>query len=138
MADETATLRIAACQILTGPDVPASLEKVLDRLREAAAGGARIVSFPEGALFGYCCRKEYWDAADPSTFAAAEQKIGATRLLPFSVPVSFATFGGYPGVVKTLEAINALKANPALGDAFVSSRFVAATNPQNEGSFIEQ
>jgi hypothetical protein len=77
-------------------------------------------------------------AAATADLVAAEQAVGVTTLLPVSVPVSFGTFGGDPGVVKTLEAIAALKANPALGDAFVSSRFVAATNPQNEGGFIAQ
>jgi nitrilase len=69
-------VRIAACQMLTGPDVEASLEKVLVRLRECAREGIRIAAFPEGTLFGYCCKADYWEAADERTFAAAEARIG--------------------------------------------------------------
>lgn len=69
--------RIAACQILTGPDVGASLEQVLDRLRECARMGVALAAFPEGTLFGYCCQAAYWETAEEQAFAAAEAEIGA-------------------------------------------------------------
>jgi nitrilase len=69
-------MRIAACQMLTGPDVGVSLEKVVERLRECAGMGAVIAAFPEGTLFGYCCEAGYWEAAEEQTFKAAEAKIG--------------------------------------------------------------
>jgi predicted amidohydrolase len=70
-------MRIAACQMLTTPDVAVSLEKVLERLRQCAGMGAVIAAFPEGTLFGYCCEASYWETAEERTFTAAEAKIGA-------------------------------------------------------------
>src|SRR5947209_14507329 len=70
-------MRIAACQMLTGPNVAVSLEKVLARLEECARQGVHIAAFPEGTLFGYCCEAAYWETAEARTFAAAEEKIGA-------------------------------------------------------------
>jgi hypothetical protein len=126
------------------PNAAADIEKIVRQIYVDTNGNPTTVPHP--AVVMWTIANEYDLTSITATkvaeatanLVAAEQAIGATKLLPVSVPVSFATFGGDPGVVKTIEAINALKANPALGDAFVSSRFVAATNPQNEGLFIEQ
>lgn len=55
MSLETTTVRVAAAQ--TNPrfaDVSANLATLVDRLREAAEAGARLIVFPECALTGYC------------------------------------------------------------------------------------
>jgi len=68
-----------------------------------------------------------------------EKAIGATRVLPISSPVTYGINGdteGRPAVVKIQELINAFKANPSLPADFVSTRFIAATNPQNRGDTL--
>ncbi|HEY8584757.1 MAG TPA: hypothetical protein VIL49_17480, partial [Capillimicrobium sp.] len=72
-----------------------------------------------------------------AAIVAAEQALGATTVLPLAVPVSFGLFGGQvPGVVPTRNVMDALRATPTLGQAFLTSRFIAATNPQNPGSYL--
>lgn len=43
-------MRIAAAQVLTGPDPQANLEIVADYTARAAAAGARLVAFPEATM----------------------------------------------------------------------------------------
>ena len=43
-------MRIAAAQILSGPDPAANLELVTRSIADAAAAGARIVAFPEATM----------------------------------------------------------------------------------------
>jgi hypothetical protein len=130
----------------TDPNAEANIETIVRQIYVDTNGNSTTVPHP--AVVMWTIANEYdlmpitaaKVAEATAHLVGAEQKIGAAKLLPVSVPVSFAVFppSPDPGVSKTIEAINALKANPALGDAFVSSRFVAATNPQNEGTFIEQ
>ena len=68
-------IKVAACQILTTEDVEANLNKIIEKLEECSQQGIEIVSFPEGVLFGYCCRADYWENIDPQVFAAAEAAI---------------------------------------------------------------
>ena len=70
-------MKVGACQILTTADVRKSAHKVIEKLREAADQGIEILSFPEGALFGYCCRADYWDNAKLEWFQDAEAEISA-------------------------------------------------------------
>ncbi|MAF09392.1 hypothetical protein CMK11_02985 [Candidatus Poribacteria bacterium] len=69
------TVKVAAAQLLTGEDVEANAEGALALLERAAEDGAKLVAFPEGCLFGYTCRTDYWDAMDPARLAAAEGRI---------------------------------------------------------------
>jgi hypothetical protein len=68
----------------------------------------------------------------------AEQQIGATQLLPVSVPVSFGAYNNQPpAIYATQQVIAALEAQTGLPSNFVSTRFVAATNPQNDGTYLQ-
>ncbi len=69
-------MRIAAYQLLTGTDVLENLERIIAGIQEAAEQGVQILAFPEGCLFGYCCRQDYWEQMEPSVFEEAEAKIG--------------------------------------------------------------
>ncbi|MEO2006363.1 MAG: carbon-nitrogen hydrolase family protein [Candidatus Poribacteria bacterium] len=71
----TNTVRVAAVQMLTGEDVEANAQNALALLERAAEDGARIVAFPEGCLFGYTCRVDYWEAMDPARLEAAEVRV---------------------------------------------------------------
>jgi len=68
-------IKVAACQILNTEDVEKSTDKVIEKLKECAQQGIEIASFPEGILFGYCCRADYWESMDPQVFIDAEAKI---------------------------------------------------------------
>ena len=70
-------IKVGACQMLTTEDVQKSAEKVIEKLREAARQGIEILSFPEGTLFGYCCRADYWENAQLEWFEDAERSISA-------------------------------------------------------------
>ena len=48
-------MKIAAYQLLTGPDVQLNLEQVILGIEKAVDLGVQILAFPEGCLFGYCC-----------------------------------------------------------------------------------
>jgi len=85
----------------------------------------------------------YVTAADIAKVAAiilAEEKtLGATELLPISSPVTFGINGdsqGRPAVAAIQALINAFNANKDLPSDFVSTRFIAATNPQNRGDTL--
>lgn len=128
------------------PNAAAHIEQIVRQVYVDTGGNPAVVPHP--AVVMWTIANEYdlnpITAAQVATatqyLVAAEQAVGATTVLPVSVPVSFGIFppSPDPAVSKTLEAIAALEANPALGNAFVSSRFVAATNPQNPGSYITQ
>jgi predicted amidohydrolase len=70
-------MRIAACQIRTYHDPARSADKVIEWVRKAADQGVDVVSFPEAALCGYAYSPEYWAAADPKAFLAAEERVVA-------------------------------------------------------------
>ena len=67
-------LRIAACQILTGPDVGKSTETVLTWIETAAADGVDVVAFPEACLCGYA-GGDYWKTARPEDFREGEARV---------------------------------------------------------------
>ena len=71
----TGSIKVGACQMLTSEDVVESTEKVIEKIREAAQKGVQILSFPEGTLFGYCCRVDYWENAQLKWFQKAESEI---------------------------------------------------------------
>jgi predicted amidohydrolase len=87
----TDTVRVAAVQLLTGENVEANADSALAMLERAADDGARLVAFPEGCLFGYTCRTDYWDAMDPARFDAAEDRVAeAARRLGVAVVIGSA------------------------------------------------
>ena len=71
------TIQVAACQLLTSEDVENSLSKVLEKLELCAEMGVQIAAFPEGCLFGYCGRADYWERISPLVFKTAEAEIAA-------------------------------------------------------------
>lgn len=70
-----ANIKVAACQILNTEDVEKSTDKVIGKLKECAQQGIEIASFPEGTLFGYCCRADYWESMEHQVFIDAEARI---------------------------------------------------------------
>ncbi len=78
-------LRVAACQILTGPNVGKSTEKVLHWIEKAAADAVDVIAFPEACLCGYPSG-DYWKSARPEDFQRGEaQVIEATKRLNIAV-----------------------------------------------------
>ncbi len=78
-----------------------------------------------------------------SSMRAAEEAIGATRLLPVAVPFAFSidnydANANNPDNLAAVGQIHSLLAamTTAMGADFVKTRYVAATNPQNPGSFM--
>ncbi|MBN2271457.1 MAG: carbon-nitrogen hydrolase family protein [Sedimentisphaerales bacterium] len=67
-------LRVAACQILTYPDVGKSTEKVVGWIEAAAKDGVDVISFPEACLCGYP-EGDYWKTARPEDFQKGETLI---------------------------------------------------------------
>jgi len=70
-------IKVAACQLLSGEDVKQNVSKVLEKLDTCAKMGIQIVAFPEGCLFGYCCRSDYWEQMSPLVFKEAETQIAS-------------------------------------------------------------
>ncbi|HWV87745.1 MAG TPA: hypothetical protein VNZ62_20005 [Capillimicrobium sp.] len=67
----------------------------------------------------------------------AEDDLGATRRLPVSAPVSFATFDDpQPAFSATRTTLEAIRAKPQLGEAFIGSRFFAAVQTFNPGTYL--
>jgi len=70
-------IKVAACQLLTGEDVEQNVLKVLEKLDVCAQVGVQIAAFPEGCLFGYTCRPDYWEGMSPNVFKEAESQISS-------------------------------------------------------------
>ncbi|NBG67442.1 hypothetical protein [Acidiluteibacter ferrifornacis] len=66
------------------------------------------------------------------------QKIESANLLPVTSPVSFAVLKGAsgPGIEGVKALKTAIEASSKLGKSFWQTRFVASTNPNNSGSFV--
>lgn len=79
-------LRVGACQILTFPEPKRSAEKICHWLETAARENLDVVVFPEAAVCGYTCDKDYWKQANPEEFKAAENvALAAARKLQLAV-----------------------------------------------------
>ena len=79
------TLRVAACQILTYPDIEKSTEKILHWIEAAAQDDVDVIAFPEACLCGYAV-DEYWKTARPEDFEQAEDiVIEASKRLNIAV-----------------------------------------------------
>jgi len=88
-------LCVAACQVLTYPQVEKSADKIVEWIRKAADRNVDVVAFPEGALCGFSCGEEYWNRAVPADFAAAEGRIiEASRELGIAVVLGTAHWDG--------------------------------------------
>ncbi len=88
-------IKIAACQLLTSEDVSANTAKVLQQIAACAEMGIQIAAFPEGCLFGYCCRTDYWERISPQAFKEAEAKIAeAARRHAMAIVVGSAHHNG--------------------------------------------
>jgi omega-amidase len=70
-------IRVAACQILTYPDVEKSVQKIIKWMNAASQEGVDVVVFPEACLCGYQGDDNYWKKASPEDFANVEQEIVA-------------------------------------------------------------
>ena len=69
-------MKIAAYQLLTSEQVEQNLEQVVAGIETATQQDVQILAFPEGCLFGYCCRQDYWEQMQPSVFETVEAEIG--------------------------------------------------------------
>jgi omega-amidase len=68
-------IKVGACQILTSENVYQNVKRLTVKIKESAKQGIEILSFPEGALFGYCCDADYWNHARLEWFKDAESSI---------------------------------------------------------------
>jgi predicted amidohydrolase len=87
----TVTLKVAACQILNSDDVNNNVIRIVQFLEHCANEGVSIAAVPEGALYGYCCRSDFWERMTPAIFQDAEQRIAdACRRLDIAAVVGTA------------------------------------------------
>lgn len=79
-------IRVAACQILTYPDLEKSVQKIIKWMKAASQDGVEVVAFPEACLCGYQPDDNYWKKANPKDFENAEQEIvAASKSLQIAV-----------------------------------------------------
>ena len=72
-------MRVAAAQLRISDDVRANGQRIRGLMRDAAADGARLVQFPEGALSGYAKHQIHdWAQVD---WAALREEIGSVAEL---------------------------------------------------------
>ena len=84
----TGRLRVAACQLLNGPDLSRNEDKILQWIERAAGQGVDVVSFPEACLPGYVQDKGYYAGLDRSALRHAEEAIiRASKRLDIAVVV---------------------------------------------------
>jgi len=77
---------VAACQILTYPDLDKSVQKIVQWMKSASENGVDVVVFPEACLCGYQYDDSYWKKARPEEFESAEMRIvAASKTLNIAV-----------------------------------------------------
>ncbi len=77
---------VAACQILTYPDLEKSVKKIVQWMKSASEDGVDVVVFPEACLCGYQYDDSYWKKANPKDFENAEMSIvAASKSLDIAV-----------------------------------------------------
>jgi len=68
-------LKVAACQLLNSEDVANNVVRICEYLENCAEQGVDIAAFPEGVLYGYSCRSEFWEQMTPEILSHAEEQI---------------------------------------------------------------
>jgi hypothetical protein len=144
---------ISSYFVFDDPNAAVDIEKIMRQVYVNEQGQPSTTPHPAVGMILVANEPEYvspggWQAPVVTAIKRmrqAEQAIGATSLLPVSVPFSFGIDTtdpnadnprGIAGAGQNNSLIAALNSDATLGIAFVKSRFVAATNPQNPGSFM--
>lgn len=71
-------LVVATCQLPVVPEIGRNARRIVDQLARAAAEGAHLAHFPEGALSGYAANQfATWEGFDWAALDAAEASIAA-------------------------------------------------------------
>ncbi len=87
-------LRVGMCQILTGPEVRKSTDKILLWMKKAAQAGVDVAVFPEASTCGWPKEAAYFRKADPADFLSAEKRIiRAAKRLDIAAVVGTARWG---------------------------------------------
>ena len=68
-------LRVAVCQMRAGEDIEKNTGRVVEKLKACAAQRVDVAAFQEGVLYGYSCRREFWEGLDPERLVKAERRI---------------------------------------------------------------
>ncbi len=71
-------LKVAACQLLNSDDIGNNVVRICEFLENCAEQGVDIAAFPEGVLYGYTCRTDFWEEMTPEILLHAEAEIGRT------------------------------------------------------------
>ena len=71
-------LKVAACQLLNSDDIGNNVVRICEYLENCAEQGVDIAAFPEGVLYGYSCRTDFWEQMTPEILLHAEEQIGRT------------------------------------------------------------
>ena len=132
----------------SNPDgLRANIEQIVRQVYVDSAGSPSKTPHPAAVMWlianEYDLPNNHVSAAQVARVAEiiyqTEQSIGATTVLPVGSPVSFGVNGdpqGRPAIVAINNLMTALDASTVLPSDFVRTRFIAATNPQNRGTFI--
>ncbi|HEY3632766.1 MAG TPA: NAD+ synthase [Jatrophihabitantaceae bacterium] len=123
-------LRLALAQIdVTVGDLAGNAAAVLDRTREAAAGGARLVAFPEMAITGYppedLVFRDSFRAASRATVEQLATDLAAAGLGEVAVVVGYLDEDGGPHKAATLYLDE--RSGPRNAAAFLLGGQVVAT-----------
>ena len=71
-------LKVAACQLLNSDDIDNNVVRICEFLENCAEQGVDLAAFPEGVLYGYCCRTDFWDQMTPEILRGAEERVAQT------------------------------------------------------------
>ncbi len=71
------SVKVAACQLLNTEDINSNVDRVIRLLELCAAQGVSVAAFPEGVLYGYCCRSDFWERITPKVLEDAELEVAS-------------------------------------------------------------
>lgn len=71
------SITVAACQVLNTEDISSNVDRVVQLLETCAAQGVSVAAFPEGVLYGYCCRPDFWERMTPKILEDAELEVAS-------------------------------------------------------------
>jgi hypothetical protein len=134
--------------VFYGGATPAGVESILRQVYVDTNGAPSTSPHPAVKMLLIANEPENtagWQARVAQAAAnilAAERAIGATTVLPVSVPFSFSIYkgpnadnpDGLPALGQQHSIMAQFKTQPGLGSEFIAKRFVAGANPQNPGS----